>query len=164
MDTIPSPDDHTLFDGHPIVDDAEKALRVFEGEPLDRTTAEMLLSMWVRSNELTDRERAAVLARFPEPAPERTLAEEVQDAIDEVYERGVNDGQAKALDHLAESFRVGMAVGARKSAAEHGWGVVGDYEREVFVWTCNCGEQAEQPFDEQAPAKLLFGHMEAHRS
>jgi hypothetical protein len=47
----------------PAVTAAVNALRAF-GDDIDRDTAEQLLIMWRHTPELTDRERAAVLAQF----------------------------------------------------------------------------------------------------
>jgi pimeloyl-ACP methyl ester carboxylesterase len=62
MSTIPPADEYA---GNPIIDAAEQALRAF-GDQLDRAAAARILPLWRHHHELTDRERAAVLARFPQ--------------------------------------------------------------------------------------------------
>lgn len=66
MHIIPTPDEaarlRALFDGNPVVAAAEQAVRRF-GD-VTREQAAELLCMWRHTPELSDRERAAVLARF----------------------------------------------------------------------------------------------------
>lgn len=51
-----------LYEGNPIIDRAEGAIRAFRVET--RADAARALELWAHVGELTDRERAAVLARF----------------------------------------------------------------------------------------------------
>src|SRR5438045_8692856 len=53
-----------LYEGNPIIDTAEAALRAI-GADLDRATARKLLQIWKYTPALSVRERRAVLARFP---------------------------------------------------------------------------------------------------
>jgi len=55
-------------DGNPIIDTAETALRAF-GVDLDRGAAARLLKFWGHYRELSERESAAVLDRFPTADP-----------------------------------------------------------------------------------------------
>jgi hypothetical protein len=58
VSTIPNPDDD-------LVERAERAIRAFEGERLNRAQAERLLSMWSHYGELNVTQKRAVLTRFP---------------------------------------------------------------------------------------------------
>ena len=57
-----------------IIGVARQALGCF-GPNLDRTTAAALLSMWRFSPELSERERTAILAGFPEAARYHTAGD-----------------------------------------------------------------------------------------
>ncbi len=60
---IPSPNElRRLYAGNPIIDHAEQALRAAGADTC--ASAEFALRTWRHTPELTDRERAAVLARF----------------------------------------------------------------------------------------------------
>ncbi len=66
---ILDPDDG--YNANTVVEHAVAALTAF-GHNLDRAAATRLLALWAHNGELSGRERAAILRRFPEqpPAPE----------------------------------------------------------------------------------------------
>lgn len=76
MSIVPAPrepsDDElaAMYTGNPVIDKAERALREF-GVHL-RTGAKVCLPYWRYADSLTEREFAAVVARFPDHGPSPT--------------------------------------------------------------------------------------------
>lgn len=97
---------------NPVIDEAERALRCFEGEPLDRETAERMLSMWTRREELSDDDWAEVINRFPVYV---TLRPPLMDQDDETVE------QLRRLDMkvaaMPKVYELGIAEGLRRAKA-----------------------------------------------
>lgn len=128
--TVPtsSQSDAALVDGNPIIDRAEKALRCFEGDPLDRQQAERLLSMWGHRDELSDDDWTAVLDRFGEDTDQPMSAVDESDVEDikavlfrleerlratgntQVYSLGIVEGERRA------ALR-GVSVGEKQAYA-----------------------------------------------
>ena len=75
------------------VDEAEAALRAFEGEPLSRESAAVLLSMWAGAKQLTRGERIRVLRRFP-------LGQQRADAVAQAERKAYAAGYVNALNDL----------------------------------------------------------------
>lgn len=67
MQSVPIPQSPDGYDGSPIVKMAVDALKLFSGDNLTRAAATDQLRGWVHFHELSDREVAAVLRRFPQP-------------------------------------------------------------------------------------------------
>lgn len=73
----PTPD--PLFEGNPIIDLAERAIRAFG--ITDQPTAARALRTWVHRPELTDREVAAVLSRFVPGDPRGRVLRMVRESL-----------------------------------------------------------------------------------
>jgi len=97
VNKVPNADDVYGSD-HPTIDAAIKAI-TFHGvigiDEIDRDRAARVLDMWKHNPELTDRERAAVLSRFPETVVET-------DEVEQAYADGYVDALSKILDGYDE--------------------------------------------------------------
>ncbi|MFC0527818.1 hypothetical protein [Phytohabitans kaempferiae] len=85
MAIIPDPTDAELLAAyprgeHPVIDRAEAAILAWGN--VDRVIAAGLLDSWAHRAELTDRERAAVLARFPRTMEHLTYMRQGATGID----------------------------------------------------------------------------------
>jgi hypothetical protein len=55
------------FDGNPVVETAWLNVALFTGSHANRAAVEVALRLWRHGAALTDRERQAVIRRFPAP-------------------------------------------------------------------------------------------------
>lgn len=176
----PTPAD-VFGDDHPVISKAIEAL-TFGGEvdieSIPRDRAALLLDGWAHRHELTEREVAAVLARFPETVERPRI--NFSDFL-EAYDLGKAVGQEQALRDIELLRRIDAKLRDAKQAYARGYcdGVRRRLNPErahafsveraadddpAFVWECRCGWGYVQLETDVTPIReTLLAHLEATR-